>query len=79
MKYLFLAIYIFFITSCTSQVVLKKNEDNTNLVDEMMLRTKSWWGMCFIFVFASIVHPVVTYIGLAFLSFFTFIYSKIIY
>ena len=36
-----------------------------------MLRTKSWWGMCFIFLFASIVHPVVTYIGLAFLSFFT--------
>ena len=35
MKYLFLAIYIFFIISCTSQVVLKKNKDNTNLVDEM--------------------------------------------
>ena len=35
MKYLFLAIYIFFITSCTSQVALKKSEDNTNLIDEM--------------------------------------------
>ena len=35
MRYLFLAIYIFFITSCTSQVALKENEDNTNLVNEM--------------------------------------------
>ena len=35
MRYLFLAIYIFFITSCTSQVTLKENEDNTNLVNEM--------------------------------------------
>ena len=43
----------------------------SKLVDEMMLRTKSWWGMCFIFVFASTVNPIITYIGLAFLSFFT--------
>ena len=37
----------------------------------MTLRTKSWWGMCFIFLFASTVNPIITYIGLAFLSFFT--------
>ena len=37
----------------------------------MTLRTKSWWGMCFVFLFASIVNPIITYIGLAFLSFFT--------
>ena len=43
----------------------------SKLVQEMQLRTKSWWGMCFIFLFASTVHPVVTYIGLAFLSFLT--------
>ncbi|MBT5750230.1 MAG: phosphatidate cytidylyltransferase, partial [Flavobacteriales bacterium] len=43
----------------------------SKLVDEMTLRTRSWWGMCFIFLFASTVHPIITYIGLAFLSFFT--------
>ena len=48
-----------------------KNLSPSKLVDEMMLRTKSWWGMCFIFVFASTVNPIITYIGLAFLSFFT--------
>ena len=35
MKNLLLVIYIFFITSCTSHVALKKSEDNTNLIDEM--------------------------------------------
>ena len=48
-----------------------KNLSPSKLVDEMMLRTKSWWGMCFIFVFASTVNTIITYIGLAFLSFFT--------
>lgn len=43
----------------------------SKLVKEMTLRTKSWWGMCFIFLFASTVNPIITYIGLAFLSFFT--------
>ncbi len=43
----------------------------SKLVDEMIIRTKSWWGMCFIFLFAATVNPIITYIGLAFLSFFT--------
>ena len=42
----------------------------SKLVNEMTIRTRSWWGMCFIFLFASTVHPIITYIGLAFLSFF---------
>ena len=46
----------------------------SKLVNEMTLRTKSWWGMCFVFLFASIVNPIITYIGLAFLSFFTFFF-----
>ena len=47
----------------------------SKLVNEMILRTKSWWGMCFIFLFASTVNPIVTYIGLAFLSFFTLFFK----
>ena len=43
----------------------------SKLVNEMILRTRAWWGMCFIFLFAATVNPIVTYIGLAFLSFFT--------
>jgi phosphatidate cytidylyltransferase len=43
----------------------------SKLVDEMQLRTRSWWVMCIIFLFASIVHPVVTYLALGFLSFLT--------
>ena len=63
-------ILIILITSTITFQIWKKIKPS-KLVDEMMLRTKSWWGMCFIFLFAAIVHPVVTYIGLAFLSFFT--------
>ena len=43
----------------------------SKLVDEMQLRTSSWWVMCFIFLFASLINPVVTYIALGFLSFLT--------
>lgn len=43
----------------------------SKLVDEMQLRTRSWWVMCFIFLFASLINPVVTYIALGFLSFLT--------
>ena len=43
----------------------------SKLVDEMQTRTKSWWIMCCIFLFASIINPVVTYFALGFLSFLT--------
>ena len=43
----------------------------SKLVNEMILRTRSWWVMCFIFLFASLINPVVTYIALGFLSFLT--------
>ena len=43
----------------------------SNLVDEMQVRTRSWWIMCFIFLFASLINPIVTYIALGFLSFLT--------
>ena len=69
-QWVIVIILIILITATLTFQIWKKVKPS-NLVDEMMLRTKSWWGMCFIFLFASIVHPVVTYIGLAFLSFFT--------
>ena len=43
----------------------------SKLVDEIQVRTRSWWIMCFIFLFASLINPVVTYIALGLLSFFT--------
>lgn len=43
----------------------------SKLVDEMQIRTRSWWVMCCIFLFASIVNPVITYFALGFLSFLT--------
>ncbi len=61
-----LIILIFF----TTLFIIWKRLKPSKLVDEMMLRTKSWWGMCFIFLFAATVHSTITYIGLAFLSFF---------
>ncbi len=36
---------------------------------ELKLRTKSWWLMATIFVFATILHPVITFISIGFLSF----------
>ena len=51
----------------------------SKLVDEMQIRTRSWWIMCCIFLFASIVNPVVTYFALGFLSFLTLreLYSQL--
>jgi|TARA_B110000914_G_scaffold225726_1_gene247319 phosphatidate cytidylyltransferase len=51
----------------------------SKLVDEMQIRTRSWWVMCCIFLFASIVNPVVTYFALGFLSFLTLreLYSQL--
>jgi phosphatidate cytidylyltransferase len=41
----------------------------SNLVTEMMLRTKSWWVMASIFVTAALVHPLISFAAFAFLSF----------
>lgn len=38
-------------------------------VSEMMLRTKSWWVMASIFVSATLVHPLISFLAFAFLSF----------
>jgi len=65
-----IAIILLILVTFTTIFFIWKRLRPSKLVDEMMLRTKSWWGMCFVFLFASTVHPTVTYIGLAFLSFF---------
>ena len=39
---------------------------------ELKMRTKSWWAMATIFVLATIVHSVITFISLGLLSFFAF-------
>ena len=66
-----IAIILFLLVVATTIFWIWKSIRPSKLVSEMQLRTRAWWGMCFIFLFASIVHPVVTYIGLATLTFFT--------
>ena len=39
------------------------------LVKELLVRTRSWWIMCACFIATTLAHPVVTVIGLAFLSY----------
>ena len=39
------------------------------LVQELLVRTRSWWIMCACFVVITLAHPIVTHVGLAFLSF----------
>ena len=39
------------------------------LVQELLVRTRSWWIMCACFVVIILAHPIVTHVGLAFLSF----------
>lgn len=41
----------------------------SELVTEMMLRTKSWWIMALIFVTAALLHPIISFFAFAFLSF----------
>ena len=36
---------------------------------ELKLRTRSWWAMAVIFVMATVLHPVITFVSLALLSF----------
>jgi len=40
----------------------------TNLI-ELKIRTKSWWSMAFVFIIASIIHPVISYFAFGLLSF----------
>ena len=38
---------------------------------ELNMRTKSWWFMAVIFVFATVLHPIITFVSLGLLSFFS--------
>ena len=40
-----------------------------NLPKELQVRTRSWWVMCACFIVTTVAHPLVTHLGLAFLSF----------
>ena len=39
------------------------------LVEELQVRTRSWWIMCACFIVTTVAHPAITHLGLAFLSF----------
>jgi len=38
-------------------------------LSELKTRTKSWWGMATLFLLAALISPIITYIGIGFLSF----------
>jgi phosphatidate cytidylyltransferase len=48
-----------------------KIKPTSNLV-ELKMRTKSWWMMASIFIFATVVHPIVSFIAFGLLSFVSF-------
>lgn len=48
-----------------------KIKPTSNLV-ELKMRTKSWWIMASIFIFATVVHPIVSFIAFGLLSFVSF-------
>ena len=52
-QWVIVIILIILITATLTFQIWKKVKPS-NLVDEMMLRTKSWWGMCFIFLFEDL-------------------------
>ena len=39
-------------------------------IEELVVRLKSWWVICFVFLFAALAGPMTTCIGLGVLSFF---------
>ena len=45
-----------------------KMKPEANLT-ELKMRTKSWWGMAFVFIIASVIHPVISYFAFGLLSF----------
>src|SRR5689334_17270267 len=38
-------------------------------LQELKMRTRSWWAMAGIFIFATVIHPVVSFIAFGLLSF----------
>jgi len=41
----------------------------SKLSAELQVRTRSWWIMCGCFILSTVVHPLITHLGLAYLSF----------
>ncbi len=66
-----IAIILFILAFATILFWIWDKLSPSKLVEEMQIRTRSWWIMCFIFLFASLINPIITYIALAFLSFLT--------
>ena len=66
-----IAIILFVLAFATILFWIWDKLSPSKLVEEMQIRTRSWWIMCFIFLFASLINPIITYIALAFLSFLT--------
>ncbi len=56
------------ITSTLLFFIWGKLKPNANLV-ELKMRTKSWWAMACIFILATIIHPIISFMAFGLLSF----------
>ena len=63
--FIILCILVF---SSTAWYILGKIKPS-KLATELQVRTRSWWIMCVCFILSTVVHPVITHLGLAFLSY----------
>jgi phosphatidate cytidylyltransferase len=45
-----------------------KLKPKSNLT-ELKMRTKSWWGMAFVFILATVINPIISFVAFALLSF----------
>ena len=66
--YIILLILALLVFSTILFFVWGKLKPQANL-GELKMRTKSWWVMAFIFVTATVIHPIVSYAAFALLSF----------
>ena len=63
--FIILCILVF---SSTAWYILGKIKPS-KLATELQVRTRSWWIMCVCFILSTVVHPLITHLGLAFLSY----------
>ena len=61
-------IFCILVTSSIAWFILVRVKPS-KLATELQVRTRSWWVMCACFIVTTLVHPVVTLLGLMYLSY----------
>ena len=67
-QWVILIILCILVFSSTAWYILGKIKPS-KLATELQVRTRSWWIMCVCFILSTVVHPLITHLGLAFLSY----------